>query len=235
LLLPVGDILLIHCLTDRLDEIRTTPDLIIMEDVHYQVVNRTKAPIAFMIFIGMVASVSMELVDISMAAITAVFLMILTKCLRLKDAYQSVDSKILMMIVGTIALGAAMEKTGATKFYAYGFLNLFQGQNPWIILAAFILLTCILTELMSNSATAILLIPIAISTATALGVSAKPFIIGVCFGASCGFAIPIGYQTHLLVYGPGGYRSSDFLKMGIPLDLFTWLVSAILIPFVWPF
>jgi di/tricarboxylate transporter len=96
-------------------------------------------------------------------------------------------------------------------------------------------LTVVLTEVMSNSATAVLLLPIGISTAISIGVDPKPFIMGICFGASCAFAIPIGYQTHLLVYGPGGYRSTDYLKLGIPLDLVTWLIATLMIPFFWPF
>jgi di/tricarboxylate transporter len=128
-----------------------------------------------------------------------------------------------------------MEKTGAAVAYADIFLAPLKGQSPALILSALILLTIILTELMSNSATAVLLLPIAVSTAAAIGVNPKPFIIGVCFGATCGFAIPIGYQTHLLVFGPGGYRFSDFLKLGLPIDLITWVVTSLLIPVFWPF
>ncbi len=233
--LSVGDTLLILFAKDRLDEIRSKPDLIILEDVHHQIVNKKKAPLALAFFAGMIAAASLGITDITVGAVTAVFFMFLTGCLRLRDAYRAMDVQVLLVIVGTIALGTAMEKTGATKIYADIFLTPFQGQDPAIVLSAIILLTCIVTELMSNSATAVLILPIAISTALSLGVDPKPFIIGVCFGASCGFAIPIGYQTHLLVYGPGGYRFSDFLKMGIPLDLLTWLMSSFLIPLIWPF
>lgn len=233
--LSVGDILLIQCSRDRLDEIRAKPDLIILEDIHHQMISKGKAPLALSIFVGMILAVTMGLAEITTAALTAVFFMLATGCLQLRDAYRSVDVQVLLVIVGTIALGSAMEKTGADRVYAEAFLTPFRGQAPGLILAVFIFLTILFTELMSNSATAVLLLPIAISTALSLGVSPRPFIIGVCIGASYGFAIPAGYQTHMLVYGPGGYRFSDFLKLGIPLDLLSWLACSLLIPQIWPF
>ncbi|MEM5788655.1 MAG: SLC13 family permease, partial [Syntrophobacteraceae bacterium] len=134
-----------------------------------------------------------------------------------------------------LVLGVAMQKVGADRYYADLFLTPFHGQHPTVVLAAFILLTIFLTEAMSNNATAVLLLPIAISTALSIGVSPKPFIIGVCLGSSYGFAIPAGYQTHMLVFGSGGYRFSDFFKLGIPLDLLAWIMSFLLIPVFWPF
>ncbi|MBU2431780.1 MAG: anion permease, partial [Proteobacteria bacterium] len=161
-------------------------------------------------------------------------LMTLTHCLSLKDAYRSLQSDVLLLIIGTLALGLAMDKTGATKLYADFFLSLFDGKSPNLILAGIILLTSICTHILSNNATAVLLLPIAISTAISLGVDPKPFIIGICFGASACFATPIGYQTNLLVYSPGGYRFSDYIKLGLPLNLLVILCAAIFIPMVWP-
>ena len=146
-----------------------------------------------------------------------------------------VAKHVLILIVGTIALGTAMEKTGASKFYAEAFLQIFADVGPITVLGAIILLTSISTQLLSNNATAILLLPIAISTALGLGLSPKPFIIAVCFGASACFATPIGYQTNLLVYGPGGYRFSDYLKLGIPLNIIVLLMGSAFIPLLWPF
>jgi di/tricarboxylate transporter len=138
------------------------------------------------------------------------------------------------LIVGTIALGKAMEKTGASHYYAEAFLSLFTGADPLMVLAGIIVLTSISTQLLSNNATAILMLPIAISTADGLGVDPKAFIVAVCFGASACFATPIGYQTNLLVYTPGGYRFSDYLKLGIPLNLIVFVLGTLLIPFFWP-
>ncbi len=183
----------------------------------------------------MIIAATTSFMSIVAAAVTAVFLMIMTRCLQLRDAYRSLDAKVLLLIIGAIALGSAMEKTGAAQLYANAFLSPFRGQSPALILSAFILLTSIITHVISNNATAVLLMPIAISTAVTLGVDPRPFIIGICFGASCCYASPLGYQTNLLVYSPGGYRFSDFLKLGVPLVLATWLLSSLLIPLIWHF
>ena len=167
-------------------------------------------------------------------ALAAAFLMVLTGCLQLRSAYRAIDSRVLLIIIATIALSAALEKSGASEFYAHAFLNLFKGASPALVLGGVILLTSISTHVLSNNATAILLLPIAISAAQGLGVDPKPFIIAVCFGASACFATPIGYQTNLLVYGPGGYRFSDYLKLGMPLNLLVWAMGSLFIPMIWP-
>ena len=233
--LTVGDVLLIHSSSERLDEIRRSQDFIILEDVHHGIINRRNAPLALAIFVGMLAASTPNLLDISEAALTAAFLMLVSGCLRLRDAYRSLNVRVLLTIVGMIALGTAMQKTGAAGAYAEMFLAPFRGQHPAVVLSGFILLTCILTELTGHITSTVILLPVALSTAISIGVNPKPFIIGVCFGASCGFASPISYHTHLLVYGPGGYRFSDFLKMGIPLDFFTWMLISLLIPLLWRF
>ncbi len=190
---------------------------------------------AFLIFGGLVVAASTGLVDIMVCALAAAFLMILSGCLQLRDAYRAVEGQVLLIIIGTIALSAALEKTGASELYAKAFLSLFTGASPVLALSGVIFLTSISTHLLSNNATAILILPIAISAAQGLGVDPKPFIIAVCFGASACFATPIGYQTNLLVYGPGGYRFSDYLKVGMPLNLLVLLMGSIFIPVIWPF
>jgi di/tricarboxylate transporter len=230
-----GDIILIWCPADKLEGLRAENDLIIVEDVHRQIVHKRKSRQAFAIFSGMVIAASIGLADIMVCALAAVFLMALSGCLNLRDAYQSLQSNVLLLIVGTIALGVAMEKTGASSYYADAFLSLFSGAPPQVVLAAILLLTSVSTQLLSNNATAILILPVAISTALTLGVDPKPFIIAVCFGASACFATPIGYQTNLLVYGPGGYRFSDFLKLGIPLNFIVLIMGSVFIPLIWPF
>ena len=122
-----------------------------------------------------------------------------------------------------------------SEFYASAFLSLFREASPVFVLSGVILLTSISTHILSNNATAILLLPIAISAAAGLGVDPKPSIIAVCFGASACFATPIGYQTNLLVYGPGGYRFSDYLKLGMPLNVLVLVMGSIFIPMIWPF
>ncbi len=230
-----GDILLVWCRADKVDKLRGRTEWILAEDVHHEIVHKRKAPLTALIFAGLVIGAATGLADIMVCALTAVFLLVLTGCLPFKEAYQALQANVLMLIAGTIALGTAMDKTGTSRLYAQAFLGAWSGFSPIWVLGGFILLTSISTQILSNNATAVLLLPIAISTAQGLGVDPKPFIMGVVFGASACFATPIGYQTNLLVYGPGGYRFSDYLKMGIPLNLLVLVGATLLVPVFWPF
>jgi di/tricarboxylate transporter len=233
--LRIGDIILVQCPEQKLDQIRASNDFIILEDIHYELVHKRKARWAVPIFCGVVVTASLGVADIMVCAIAGAFLMLLTGCVQMRGAYRSLQGNVLMLIVGTIALGTAMEKTGAAKLYAEIFLSLFQGLGPSFVLAGIMLLTSIGTHVLSNNATAVVILPVAIAAALALGVNPKPFIVGVCFGASACYATPIGYQTNLMVYGPGRYRFGDYLKMGIPLNILVLVLGAVFIPAIWPF
>jgi len=233
--LRVGDILLVRCRESALEKFRGETDFMIVEDVHHQIVHKRLARRAFIIFSGMIVAASTGLANILVCALAAAFLMIVCKCLPLREAYKTIESRVLMIIIGTIALSAALEKTGASQLYARMFLDLFADASPVVVLSGILLLTSISTQVLSNNATAVLLFPIAMATAQGLGVSPKPFIIAICFGASACFATPIGYQTNLLVYGPGGYRFSDYLRIGVPLNLLVLLMGSLFIPVIWPF
>ncbi|MBU1193645.1 MAG: SLC13 family permease [Proteobacteria bacterium] len=232
--LEIGDIILVRCPRHKLEKLRKSSDFMTIEDIHHTIINKEKAGMAIGIFAVVVLAATFGLADIMVCSITGVFLMTMTQCLNLKDAYRSLQPDVLLLIIGTIALGLAMQKTGATKLYADFFLSAFKGMSPNYVLLGIILLASICTHILSNNATAVLLLPIAISTAVSLGVNPKPFIVGICFGASACFATPIGYQTNLLVYSPGGYRFSDYIKLGLPLNLLVILCAAIFIPMVWP-
>ncbi len=233
--LRIGDILLVRLPEAALKRLRGQSDFIIMEDIHHEIEHKHMGRRAFVIFAAMVLAATTGWLDIMAAALTAAFLMLLTGCLPLRDAYKSLEPRVLLIIVGTFALSAALEKTGASALYAKTFLQLFTPAGHVFILAAVIFMTSISTQVLSNNATAILILPIAIATANGLGVDPKPFIMAVCFGASACFATPIGYQTNLMVYGPGGYRFSDFLKLGIPLNLLVLVMGTFFIPLIWPF
>jgi di/tricarboxylate transporter len=233
--LRVGDILLVRSPLAQLEGLRSGGDFIVIEDVHHEIVHKRLAGRALMIFGGVVTAAATGLLSIMVAAMAGVLLMILTGCLQLRSAYRELRADVLLLIVGTIALGQAMQKTGATDLYASAFLQLFAGAGPSVVLAGFLLLTSIGTQILSNNATAVLLLPVAVSTALSLGVDPRPFIIAVCFGASACFASPIGYQTNLMVYGPGNYRFVDYLKLGLPLNLMVIAAGAFLIPRFWPF
>jgi len=232
--LELGDIILVQTPLDHLDQIRATDDLIVIEDIHKTIVNRKKMPLAMGIFLLMILVATVGIADILVSGMVAMLLMVLTGCLRLREAYRSIDVKILILIIGTIALGEALSKTGAADLYTAIMLKPLVGMSPYIVLSAFILLTSLLSLFISNNSTAVLLMPIALSTAATLEVDPRAFIIGMCFGASACYATPIGYQTNLLVYGPGGYVFMDYLKLGIPLSLGVWIVSSIFVPILWP-
>jgi di/tricarboxylate transporter len=232
--LRVGDIILVRCPYEKLERMRGGTDFIIVEDVHREIFHKKKARWAFLIFAGVIVAASTNLADIMLCALAGAFFMILTGCLQLREAYQAMQGKVLLLIVGTIALGAAMVKTGTSQIYAQAFLDLFHGSSPAMVLTGILVLTSLGTQVLSNNATAVLIVPIAISTALSLDVDPRAFIVAVCFGASACFATPIGYQTNLLVYGPGGYRFSDYLKLGIPLNLLVITMGGLLIPVFWP-
>ncbi|MDX9787416.1 MAG: SLC13 family permease [Desulfobacterales bacterium] len=233
--LKIGDIMLVWCFANKLGAIRAGKDYIMIEDVYEEIIHKRKTWISSIIFAGMITAATSGLADIMVCALLAAFLMILTGCLQMRDAYRALQGEVLLLIAGTIALGTAMAQTGTSQLYAHAFLRLLSGYSPPVILGGIILMTSISTQILSNNATAVLILPIAISAATSLGVDPKPFIVGVCFGASACFATPIGYQTNLLVYGPGGYRFSDYLKLGMPLNLMVLIAGALFIPRLWPF
>jgi len=233
--LQTGDILLIWCEESRLNSIRADADVIVVEDVHEELVHQKKAWWSIINFICMIGTATLGIADIMTCALTAAFLMIITGCLQMRDAYRALQGDVLLLIAGTIALGEAMQKTGTSQLYAETFLQVFAGYSPTVVLGAIIVLASVCTQILSNNATAVLLLPIAVSTALSIGVDPKPFIIGICFGASACFATPVGYQTNLMVYGPGGYSFADYFKLGIPLNGFVVIASTLLIPLIWPF
>ncbi|MEJ2058604.1 MAG: SLC13 family permease [Desulfofustis sp.] len=232
--LRTGDILLIWCSDSKLEALRSERDYLIIEDVYEELVHKRKAAWAVINFVCMIGTAALGLADIMTCALIAAFLMIVTGCLQMRDAYRALQNDVLLLIAGTIALGLAMEKSGASALYAHTFLSLFTDFSPIVVLGGIIALTSISTQILSNKATAVLLLTIAISTAAGIGVDPKPFIIGVCFGASACFASPLGYQTNLMVFVPGGYRFIDYFRLGIPLNVFVVLAGTFLIPIFWP-
>jgi len=234
--LKVGDIVLIHATDDALSAIRNEDNFVILDDdVVRDIINWKRAPIALALFTGMIIAAATGLTDILTAAFAASFGMVVTNCLTPRDAYRAVDLKVILLIIGTIALGGALQKSGADRLYAETFLGFFKGAGPHAILTAFILLTSLLSHFLSNNSTAVLLVPIALAAANSLGVDPRPFIIGVAFGASACYATPIGYQTNLIVYGPAGYKFADFLRLGIPMVVIVCGSASLFIPYFWPF
>ncbi|MBE0594603.1 MAG: anion permease, partial [Gemmatimonadales bacterium] len=156
-------------------------------------------------------------------------------CLDAEDVYDGIDWRIIILMAGLLPLGVAMSETGAAQFLVENTIGLVSGLGPWVVLAVLYLMALLLTEFMSNAAAAVLLTPIGMSTAGMMEVDPTPFLIAVTFAASTSFATPVGYQTNTMVYGAGGYRFSDFVKVGLPLNLIFWALGVMFIPVFWPF
>ncbi|MBO6583164.1 MAG: SLC13 family permease [Hyphomonas sp.] len=195
---------------------------------------RGKAPIAIVALVSVMGLAALGVLPISALALIAATSVVALGCLDHQEAYRAIRWDILMLIFGMLALGTAMEKTGAASLLVGHLAGLTGGMGPLAVLAVLYLITSFLTEIMSNNAAAILLTPIAIGLGSQLGIDPRPFVVAVMFAASASFATPIGYQTNTLVYSAGGYKFSDFLKIGVPLNLVMFAASMIVIPMFWP-
>jgi len=193
-----------------------------------------RAAIATAILAGMIAAVSIGGVPMVVAGLVSAGLMLLARCTTGPIARRSVDWQVLTVIAAAIALGNTLEKTGAAASIASAWLSM-AGDDPLLALAVAYGLTSLLSAIITNNGAAVIMFPIAIASAAALGVSPRPFVIAIMMAASAAFATPIGYQTNLMVYGPGGYRFSDYLRIGLPLTLVLAGVALLIVPRVWPF
>jgi len=179
-------------------------------------------------------------IPIHYCAMVGALLLLWFKILSPREAYGSIDWQVLLMLYGLLDLGMAMQSTGTAEWLAQGMVGIAERfiapENlPIVMLWLVFLLTLSLTEVLSNNATAVMMVPIVVTLAKELGVDARPFIMAVAVSASAAFALPMGYQTHMMIYGPGGYKFTDFLRVGIPLNIICWVVSCLLIPIIWPF
>lgn len=230
-----GDTLLLEGHADFVKQHRNSRHFFLVSQLEdSQPPRHDRALLALVILVGMVILAATGLLSMFKAALVAATLMMLTRCVSLHGARRSLDADVLLAIAAAFGLGAALEQSGAALSIAQGLIDLAAGR-PWLSLAVVYGITLVVTELITNNAAAALMFPLAMATAERLGVSNMPFIIVVMMAASAGFATPIGYQTNLMVYGPGGYRFSDFVKIGVPLDLLVWAVTVALAPLIWPF
>lgn len=233
--LQAGDTLLLEAHASFAEEQRNSSDFFLVSRIENSTPPRhERAWVALSILVAMVGLVTLEWLDMLTAAMIAGGLMILTRCCTGPEGRRSVDWSVLIVIGAALGVGQALETSGAAQVIAGNLIG-FAGGNPWIILAVVYFITMIFTEVITNNAAAVLVFPIALSSAQSLDVNFMPFIMAIMIAASAGFASPIGYQTHLMVYGPGGYRFSDFLRVGIPLDLLIMAVTVTLTPLIWPF
>ena len=230
----VGDTVLLEGPAKGMRQVFDEGDFNNLTETSEKAIKRDKAPIAIAAVLLVMGLAAFEVLPIAALAIIAATVVVATGCLDHREAYKAIRWDILMLIFGMLALGIAMEKTGAAAMIVTNLAGLAGGLGPLAVLAALYLITSTLTEIISNNATAILLTPIAIGLAQQLGVDPRPFVVAVMFAASASFATPIGYQTNTLVYTAGGYRFTDFLKIGLPLNIVMLIVSVIVIPIFWP-
>ncbi len=230
----VGDTVLLEGPPKGLRQVFDEGDFNNLTQTSEKAIKRDKAPIAIAAVLLVMGLAAFEVLPIAALAIIAATLVVATGCLDHQEAYKSIRWDILMLIFGMLALGIAMEKTGAAAMIVSNLASLVGGFGPLAILAALYLITSFLTEIISNNAAAILLTPIAIGLGQQLGIDPRPFVVAVMFAASASFATPIGYQTNTLVYTAGGYKFTDFLKIGLPLNVVMLVVAVLVIPVFWP-
>ena len=229
-----GDTLLMDVPNDQIEHLTQQRVFLLVSRAGIPRFNWPKATKALVIVVSVLVIVATGLLSIVAAAAAGALMMVLSGCISTEEAYGAIEWNVLFLLAGMLALGAAMEKTGASTMLAGGMIDGLGGFGPIVLLAAFFGITMLLTEVMSNNATVALLLPIAITTAHAIDADPRAFMFAVVFAASSSFMTPVGYQTNTMIYGPGQYRFVDFLRVGAPLNLIFWVLGTLLIPWFWP-
>ena len=232
--LSTGDVLLMMVPKDDLPALRRNPNVVIVTEREDDGASRRKAPLALAIMAAAIGVAATGLLPIVIAALIGCVLMVVTRCIEPEEAYDAVDWRIIVMLAGVLPIGFALQQSGAAEFLAQHTLGRMGDLDPVLVLAVVYLLALVLSELMSNAAAAVLLVPIVVSAAMGMGLSPTPFLVAVTFAASTSFSTPVGYQTNTMVYSIGDYRFTDFMRVGIPLNVIFWILGVILIPRFWP-
>ncbi len=232
--LGLGDALLIQIDQNQLKTLRKDEGLIVLDEVPGAFL-RHKAPLVLGILAAVVGLAAFNVLPILVSALLGCLAMVLTRCLRLEEAYHAINWQVIFLLAGILPLGIAMQNSGAAGSIAERAVGMVGGYGPVAVLAVVYLMTSIMTDTMSNNAAAVLLAPIAISTGEQIGVDPRPLLMAITFAASTGFSTPVGYQTNTMIYNPGGYKYTDFLRTGVPLSILFWIMSVIFIPRFWSF
>lgn len=233
--LQPGDVLLVHGLPDALQSLHQGGDLALLGPIDLPARRPGKRKVAVAILALVVALPAIGLLPIVLTSLLGAIAMVLTGCLQPDEAYEGIDWGVIVLLGSLLPLGLAMQQTGTAEFLARAVLGFTRSIGPMGLLFTVYLLTSVLTELISNNATALVLTPIAAAAAQAAGLSPMPFVIAVMLAASNSFMTPIGYQTNTFIYGPGGFRFIDFLRVGGPLSLISLVVATLVIPWFFPF
>lgn len=234
--LKPGDTLLLLAGPDFLKRWNQSRDFYLISKVgNLPVLNRKKTVVSLLCLLGMVTLSAFGIMDILEAAILSVMALLLTRTITVVEARRSIELNVLIVIAASLGISMALQKTGAAAFLASWVINHVLFLGPIGLLAAIYLVTSVMTEVITNNAAAALVFPIAISTAAQANLDPIPFVIAVAVAGSASFATPIGYQTNMMIYGPGGYSFRDFLRVGVPMNILFMVVSLLVIPMVWKF
>ena len=233
--LRAGDVLLFEVEQHHLEQLRDDKTFVLVSQVELPRFRKRLMLTAVAIVAGVIAAAATGYVPIVAGAIVGCILMVLSKCLTLEEAYASINWQVIFLLAGVLTLGTALETTGAARLMGGFLVETLGTMGPVALVSGLYLATSLLTEMMSNNATAALLAPIAIAAAESLGIDSRPLLMAITFAASASFMTPVGYQTNTLIYGPGQFRYADFLRVGTPLNILFWILATIFIPKFWPF
>ena len=233
--IDIGDSLLLQDNKEHVSRLMKSSDVIVTNELTELYLRKDRAAIALLLLFAVVILAALNIVPILVAALIGAVGMVLGRCLTIEEAYGAIDWKVIFLLGGIIPLGLALEQSGAARWLANSLLVPFAGFGPLVVLAVIYLAAALLTEAMSNNASAVILAPIALSLAVSMQVNPRAFLVAITFAASTSFATPVGYQTNTMVYAPGGYRFTDFTRIGAPLNFIFWGVAVLLIPMFWPF
>jgi di/tricarboxylate transporter len=233
--LRAGDVLLLRATEESIQSIYSSVDLLLISETKSKSLNKTKSIMTLVVLALIIGLASFEVFPIVVTAVAGAIALIMLRSLSAEQAYKAIDWKVILMLAGVLSMGMALEKTGGSQLIGSSIVEGVGQYGPRAVMSALFALTFMLTNVMSNNATAALLAPIAISIATALDVDSRPMLMAVTFAASLSFMTPMGYQTNTMIYTPGNYRFSDYLKVGTPLNLLLWIVATIFIPYFFPF
>jgi di/tricarboxylate transporter len=234
LVVRVGDTLLLEGAIEDIQRLAADMDLVDISRPSIKPFRRGKAPIAIGALVFIVGLAAFDVAPIQLLAFLAVAVILVTRCVDSEEAFSFVDGRLLAMIFAMLAVGEGLDRSGAVEMIVQGVAPMMVGLSPFLLILAVYFIGLVLTEFLSNNAVAVIFTPVAIELAQSLGHDPRPFVVAVMFSATLAFATPVGYQTNMMVYGPGGYRFSDFSRIGLPLNILTMLVASALIPLIWP-
>ena len=234
LVVRVGDTLLLEGAPEDIQRLATDMDMLDIAQPTERAYRRKHAPIVIITLAAIVGLSALGLAPILALSLLGVAVVLLTRCIDAEEAFGFIDGRLLALIFGMLAVGAGLEKSGAVQLIVNATVPALSTMPPVLLILSVYALTSILTELVTNNAVAVVLTPIAIGLGVALGVDPRPLVVAVMLAASASFATPIGYQTNTLVYGPGGYHFTDFMKVGIPLNVLMAVTASLVIPLIWP-